>query len=229
MAARSDKSSSRSSQGQSSEMSAAGQTAARSSGAIAGMNTGAGGSASTDTNAGAGRNAARLLGRSPGMANSPTAKEIVRSFYDLWNNGSLEGLDKLVSPDVVDHSPFPGQAAGYAGLQMTLGGLMSALSNINLSVDKIISQGDIVAAHWSATAKNTGNFLGYPASGKDVSLSGTDMFRIQNGKIVEAWHSEDFLGVLQALGVFKPQAAPASHPEAPQPGAAPEPAPIEIA
>jgi hypothetical protein len=44
-------------------------------------------------------------------------------------------------------------------------------------------------------------FLGAPASGRHVEVTGTSIYRISNGKILEHWANMDFLGVLQQLGL----------------------------
>jgi hypothetical protein len=41
-----------------------------------------------------------------------------------------------------------------------------------------------------------------PATHKAAVVSWMDMYRIQNGKIVEAWHIEDVAGMLQQLGLM---------------------------
>jgi predicted ester cyclase len=43
--------------------------------------------------------------------------------------------------------------------------------------------------------------MGIPATGKQVTLSGIDILRIENGKIAERWAEYDNLGLLQQLGV----------------------------
>jgi steroid delta-isomerase-like uncharacterized protein/uncharacterized protein (TIGR02246 family) len=164
-------------------------------------------------------------GSARGTGRSPTAKEIVRSFYDLWNKGSMEGLDRIVSADVIDHNPLLGQTGDYAGVQKTFEQLLGAFSNIEVKIDKMISQGDTVATHWTATATHSGDFMGIPATGKQVSYSGTDMARINNSRIVEVWHDEDFLTVLQQIGGLQhpgmPQASESSAPD-PDPAARPQ-------
>jgi len=65
-----------------------------------------------------------------------------------------------------------------------------------------LAEGDLVATHWSYIATNTGLFLGRPATGKQVTDTGIDVFRIKDGKIVEMWVVQDSLGLMQQLGVL---------------------------
>ncbi len=51
--------------------------------------------------------------------------------------------------------------------------------------------------------------MGLPATGKKISLTGVDLFRISHGKIAEVRIYYDTLGLMQQLGVVpaprKPQ------------------------
>ncbi len=62
---------------------------------------------------------------------------------------------------------------------------------------------DIVAARWSGTGTHRGDGLGFPATGRQVRLSGMTFVRIQNGKLVEGWNVFDQLGMFQQLDIVK--------------------------
>jgi predicted ester cyclase len=55
-------------------------------------------------------------------------------------------------------------------------------------------------------ATQTGEFAGVPATGKRVTVPGTEILRLRDGQIVEFWHQGDFLALMQQLG-----AAPSPH------------------
>lgn len=47
-----------------------------------------------------------------------------------------------------------------------------------------------------------GTFMGIPPTGKRVKVSGIDIFRMADGKIVERWAEIDTLGMLHQLGAI---------------------------
>ncbi len=57
----------------------------------------------------------------------------------------------------------------------------------------------MVVTHDIYRAKHIGEFAGIPATGKEVTLTGIDIYRIVDGKIVEQWFEADFTGTLQQL------------------------------
>ncbi|WP_223885138.1 ester cyclase [Nocardia colli] len=50
-----------------------------------------------------------------------------------------------------------------------------------------------VVNHWRMTATHTGDVFGVPASGRPVSLTGTDIVRVVDGRIAEIYHVEERL------------------------------------
>jgi len=47
---------------------------------------------------------------------------------------------------------------------------------------------------------HTGDFLGIPATGRQVTMSGITIHRVTNGKLSEHWAQIDALSLLQQLG-----------------------------
>jgi predicted ester cyclase len=67
----------------------------------------------------------------------------------------------------------------------------------------LIAEGDMVVTHDAYQAKhNKGAFQGIPPTGKEATFTGSDIYRIVKGKIVEGWFEADATGVMQQLGVL---------------------------
>ena len=57
------------------------------------------------------------------------------------------------------------------------------------------------AVRWTARGTNTGTGNGIPATGRKVQISGTAIFRFENGKIAEEWVAGDMLSLQRQLGL----------------------------
>ena len=68
----------------------------------------------------------------------------------------------------------------------------SALSDIQVKVEDVVTEGDRSVARVTVTAKHTGHSLGIPAKGNNVKFSGVCIARLKDGKIAEAWNFFDF-------------------------------------
>ncbi len=139
-------------------------------------------------------------------------KTIVRRFYEEWNKGNMQGVFDLFSDDVVDHNPTPGQPSGKAGVIQSLEIFHNAFPDSQLALEQLIADGDKVVDHASLRGTHTGSLLGIPPTGKPVLIEASDVYRIANGKIVEIWHIEDILGIMQQIGAIpaQPQPQPAA-------------------
>ena len=70
------------------------------------------------------------------------------------------------------------------------------------SLEDLIADGDRVVARVTTSGTHGGEFMGAPATGKRISVQEVDIFRIENGKIAEAWAAVDFFGMLTQLGLL---------------------------
>ena len=129
-------------------------------------------------------------------------KAIVRRYwYDLWNDKKGEVMGEIASDALVLHFP-KGQAHQPPSLRKWFETALVAFPNVHFTLHDEIAEGDKVVSRWSYVATNTGEFLGRPATQRQVTDQGIDIFRIENGKIVEMWVAQDSLGLLHELGVL---------------------------
>ncbi len=69
--------------------------------------------------------------------------------------------------------------------------LRSAFSDMELVSDQETVEGDTIGLHWTWTARHTGDFLGIPPTGIQVTIEGFDMLKVRDGRIREAWIIQD--------------------------------------
>lgn len=72
--------------------------------------------------------------------------------------------------------------------KVPIGGLLTAFPDLQVSADMIIAEGDLVMAVATFTGTQQEEFLGIPPSGEQITWTHVDVNRIENGKVVEAWH-----------------------------------------
>ena len=132
---------------------------------------------------------------------------IRRWFEEVWNNGRMDAIDEMASPDVIGH----GQAQhatdiGLKEFKPFVKSLRSAFPDMKVTIDYLIEQDDKVVARWTSVMTHQGEFLGIAPTGKQATITGTSIQRISGGKIVEGWDNWDQLGLLVQIG-----ALPATH------------------
>jgi steroid delta-isomerase-like uncharacterized protein len=87
-----------------------------------------------------------------------------------------------------------------------LGQYLNAFPDVKATVEDLMADGDKVVARVSYRGTHQGAFRGIPPTGKQIAVTGINIFRIANGKLVEHWGLTDRLAVLQQLGVVPPLA-----------------------
>lgn len=129
-------------------------------------------------------------------------KIIVRRFFEEGpSKGNLTDADKLLSPDFSMHTPLPA-SPGIKGIHEVIITCREAFEHLHVTVEDMIAEGDNVAARFTAHGVHKGDFMGLPATGKPIVMTGIEIFRIENGKIVELWGEANLLGLMQQLGIF---------------------------
>lgn len=122
-----------------------------------------------------------------------------RWFSEVWNQGRESAVDDLLAGDAVVHGLGEPDVAvrGPAGFKPFLSKFQSAFTDIQITVDQTIAEGDWVASRWSARMTHRGDQLGVPATGERIQVTGMSMGRFQGGKMVEAWNSWDQLALME--------------------------------
>jgi steroid delta-isomerase-like uncharacterized protein len=132
-------------------------------------------------------------------------KAIARRFFDIFESGDLSIIDELLASSFVDHNPLPEQKPGPEGMKDLIGGMRATFPDLKVTGDDMIAEGDKVVTRWTGIGTHQGEFLGVPASGNQVTVTGIGIDRIEGGKIVEHWEQFDAMGMMQQMGAFPSQ------------------------
>ena len=129
-------------------------------------------------------------------------KEIVRRFFELGpSSGNLGAARELLAPDFVLHVPLPA-APGIQGISDVVVACRAAFEHLNVTVEEMVAEGDRVAARFTARGIHKGAFMGLPPTGKPITMTGMEIFRIEDCRIAELWGEANLLGLMQQLGIL---------------------------
>lgn len=132
-----------------------------------------------------------------------TNQMIARRFReDLWTTGDLTIADSIIDPACRIHARIPFATDFMRGPDAVAQLVMFyrlAFSEIRVTVDGLVTEGDLVAARWTARGRNTGDLLGLPPTGREAVTTGIDFLHIVGGKITEGWVSWDTLSLIEQL------------------------------
>lgn len=132
-------------------------------------------------------------------ADETEIKDVVRRFYADGAQGDHD--DELIAEEIAYHGPpMVGEVRGREGFKAVLGRFRSAFPGFTTEIEDLVAEGDRVAVRHTHRAVHTGEFAGVPPTGMPIEVPGIEILRVRDGQIVEFWHMDDFLGLMQQLG-----------------------------
>jgi steroid delta-isomerase-like uncharacterized protein len=140
------------------------------------------------------------------MTQTPPEKAhiaIVRKFFEVGpSKGDLAAADALLHPEFSLHTPLPTPGPGIEAMNNVITTCRAAFHGLQVTVDDIMTVGDKVTARFTARGTHKGEFMGLPPTGKAITMTGIEIFRIKEGKIVELWGEANLMGLMQQLGIL---------------------------
>src|SRR5215510_2592255 len=124
-----------------------------------------------------------------------------RLFYAIWDTGNAEYAAAAVDNNFRNNTLPEGRPQGLKGLLYATQTFRSAVPDLHCKIEDLLVSGDKITARLTFNGTHKGEFMGHPPTGKPVRFFAIDVLRIRGGRIVEDWHLEDNLTLLEQLGV----------------------------
>jgi steroid delta-isomerase-like uncharacterized protein len=137
------------------------------------------------------------------MADSQANKALVREVFEQVFTRRDAGLAaKYYAVDYVQHNPRV--PPGLAGIQTFLRYLFDGFAELHAELVLTLAEDDRVMTLVDWRGTHTGTFAGVPATGKEIRFRSAEVFRIQDGMLVEHWDAVDNTEAMLAIGALKP-------------------------
>lgn len=81
--------------------------------------------------------------------------------------------------------------------------LKNAFPDLEVETTVLLGEGNLVAGHFAARGTHRGLYQGVPPTGRTWRAGCTAVFRIENGRIADAWVTWDQLSLLEQLGAVE--------------------------
>lgn len=135
----------------------------------------------------------------PETACPMTSEEENEAIARRWHDDAISGhdlavLDEIAADDIVHHAGSFPDGEGVEAVKQVLGALLTGFPDVRQTIDAIASDDDIVVTRWTTEGTHEGEFQGYAPTGLPITWSGINLFRIECGRIAEAWSELDGLG-----------------------------------
>ncbi|MCB0666749.1 MAG: ester cyclase [Saprospiraceae bacterium] len=126
-------------------------------------------------------------------------REVVKKYHEVWSNGQVNDLDKILASDFVCHFVDGIEWIGIEGASGSITSHRKSFPDWNEEIVDMISEGDKVVTRFRSTGTQLGTFNGIEPTGKKVTIFETAIYRISNGKVAEQWGFPDVLSLNHQL------------------------------
>jgi predicted SnoaL-like aldol condensation-catalyzing enzyme len=131
------------------------------------------------------------------------ARAIVAPLYDALNQPAEKDVSALLAKAAhPDYKSFHTNEEwlnrnDLAGIFKMIG---TAVPDLRWTIQDIQTFGDQIIVRGEATGTPTGELFGAKPTGKRFKTMAIDLFTVKNGKLVSAYHVEDWMTALQQIG-----------------------------
>ena len=132
---------------------------------------------------------------------SPAANiELVRAGFGAFNAGDADECMALAAPDLIINlaelpEPQHGRETWRQGFEM----MRRAFPDLQAHVEDIVAAQDKVAVRVRFRGTHSGEFLGFPATGRTVEYVSHEFYRIADGLIAEEWICSDMATLFRQI------------------------------
>lgn len=137
--------------------------------------------------------------------NHSTTEAVARRWHqEIYLRGRLDVADEICTPGFVAHGTgvAPDALTGPRFVREDAAGMREAFDILAVTDDDVIASGDGVAIRWAFRGTHVGSFLGAAATGRQVHVTGMDIFRFEGDRIAEFWTEFNLMDLAEQIGAI---------------------------
>lgn len=134
------------------------------------------------------------------VASQQRNKAIVHRFLEeVLNQHNAGAAASVCSGDLCWHGGPMGEANDLPAFQNKLRSIFRSFPDLTVEVHDVIAEHDQVAVRLTMRGTQLGDFQGIPPTGRKITSSAMNTYRISDNRIVEEWWQHDLLGLMKQL------------------------------
>jgi predicted ester cyclase len=137
----------------------------------------------------------------PEVVETSFNKSIVQRFNNEFiESGDINAFTDIISPDFINQTAPPGVPKGPEGVLYFFNQfLRPAFPDMKVEIVTQVAENDLVTTHKKFHAVHKGEFMGIPATGKNITIEVIDIIRLKDRKFVEHWNVLDWQLVINQM------------------------------
>lgn len=131
-------------------------------------------------------------------------KVIVKDYIDIIvNTGITDSISKYISENYTEVFDNKKYQLGIEGAIEHISGVRKTYPDLELTVDRQIAEGEWVATCYTMKGTHLGEWMGIKPTGKKIEVTGVNIDRIIDGKIIEHSGAANLFNALLEIEAIK--------------------------
>jgi steroid delta-isomerase-like uncharacterized protein len=131
-------------------------------------------------------------------------KTLLEQFIkEVWSEGNIDACDRYIADNYSIHhdpgDPWHQQELSRTQFKDRVRLSRAPFPDQHFALQRVMAEGSSVAATWFWTGTHAGDLPGFPASGKQINMSGATVYYFEGDRITGHWQVTDRLSVFQQL------------------------------
>lgn len=135
---------------------------------------------------------------------APNLKTYLQMHKVLFMDRDGTRVEEFYAPEVISHNLDSGGSGARPVKSAALAAMWTASRRSDpdrvLADELILCAGDYVVVRTTMRGKDTTGVDGWPATGKPYAVTATDIYRFENGRVVERWGNADLVSLFRQVG-----------------------------
>ena len=129
-------------------------------------------------------------------------KGLVRRAFDEMVNKNWAVVNEMYTADYIWHQPISPEPLTNEESEQFMRTFLAAFPDYSHTIEDMIAEGDKVVTRYSFRGTHKGEYMGIPATGRQIVSTSILISRIADGKIAEEWQEFDGYRFMQQLGAI---------------------------
>jgi len=130
-------------------------------------------------------------------------RRLVNDLVAAWNAHDSERVQSFYAPDCEEEDvAMPAPQRGSGTIRRTMKYYLRAFPDVQVSADEMVCDGDRAVLLWTWRGTHRGRFMNIPPTGRRVTVRGTTIMKVCDGRIHRVVRVWDVAGLLRALGLL---------------------------
>jgi predicted ester cyclase len=123
-----------------------------------------------------------------------------RYIKEVWHNANPRAIDEFLAPNYKRHRTPTSSPLTREEQKSLIEAFRVVFPDVEITLEDLIAEADKIAFRSTMRATDQGELMGIAATGKKVVFGLLDVYRIEDGKIVEQWGGPNMFDLLTQLG-----------------------------